>query len=280
MNLQHLRYFLAVMDTGSISRAAELSGVTQPTLSLALKRLEREFATALFSADGRGIRPLPAATALDARIRPAVRALAQAKQELNPAVPAAPRIGILQSLADGWLQRLLGGFDGPVMITEGLGAELEQALLDGSLDLALGIVPEARQLSSKVVAREPFVLFVGPSHPLAGRETVALSELDGLPFVLRQCCEQLGTGRRLLKAANARLAIVARARQEATAAALVAGGLGVTLAPRSWKRSPLHAVEVRDLKLARTIAVSWKQPGMAVTATRLQRRLSASLPTS
>ncbi len=280
MNLQHLRYFLAVMDTGSISRAAELSGVTQPTLSLALKRLEREFGTPLFSADGRGIRPLPAAAALDTRIRPAVRALTQAKQELNPTIPAALRIGILQSLADYWLQRLIGSFDGAVMITEGLGAELEQALIDGSLDLALGVVPESKQLSSKVVAREPFMLFVGPSHPLAGRETITLGELDGQPFVLRQCCERLGTGRRLLKEAGAKLVIVAKARQEATAAALVVDGVGATLAPRSWKRAPLHAIEVRDLKLARAVAITWQRPSMAATATRLQRRLSAAIPTS
>jgi len=278
MNIQHLRYFLAVMDTGSISRAAELSGVTQPTLSLALKRLEREFGTPLFGADGRGIRPLPAAAALDARVRPAVRALAQARHDLNPAVPAAPRIGVLQSLAEGWLHRLIGSWDGPVRITEGLAAELEQALVDGSLDLALGIPPESKQLSSKAVAREPFMLFVGPSHPLAGRETVTLNELDGQPFVLRQCCERLGTARRLLKEANAKLDIVAKARQEATAAALVAEGVGATLAPRSWQRAPLHALKVVDLDLERTIAVCWKDRRMAAAATSLQRKLSARIP--
>ena len=58
MNVQHLRYFLKVMETGSISRAAGLLGVTQPTLSVALKRIEQEFGARLFAPDGRGIRPL------------------------------------------------------------------------------------------------------------------------------------------------------------------------------------------------------------------------------
>lgn len=275
MNIQHLRYFLAVMDTGSISRAAELSGVTQPTLSLALKRLEQEFATPLFGADGRGIRPLPAAALLEARIRPALRAIALAKQELNPAVPAALRIGVLQSLSEGWLHRLLGSCAAPVRITEGLAGELEQELTDGSLDLALGITPSSPQLFSRVVVREPFMLFVGPSHPMAGRDSVTLSELDGLAFVLRQCCERLGTGRQLLKEAKARLAIVAKARQEATAAALVAEGVGATLAPRSWQRAPLHAVAVQGLALQRTIALCWKDRSRAATATRLVKQLGA-----
>ena len=278
MNIQHLRYFLAVMDTGSISRAAELSGVTQPTLSLALKRLEQEFATPLFSADGRGIRPLPAAAVLDARIRPAVRALSHAKHDLNPAAPAALRVGVLQSIAENWLHRLVGSFGTPIKVTEGLAAELERDLVDGSLDLALSILPESRQLSSMVVAREPFMLFVGPSHPLAGREAITLGELDGQPFVLRQCCERLGTGRRLLKDANAKLTIVAKVRQEATAAALVAEGIGATLAPRSWRRAPLQSLEVRDLDLVRTIAICWKDSRMAASATGLWKMLSGRIP--
>jgi DNA-binding transcriptional LysR family regulator len=280
MNIQHLRYFLAVMDSGSISRAADISGVTQPTLSLALKRLEREFATPLFRAEGRGIRPLPAAIALAERIRPAVRALAQAKDDLNPTAPAALRIGVLQSLAGGWLHRLIGSFERPLRVTEGLAGDLERAVIDGSLDLALSIAPETKQLSAKVIAREPFMLFVGPGHPFAARQSVNLPELDGQPFVLRECCERLGTGRRLLKETEVKLAIVAKAHQEATAASLVAAGIGCTLAPRSWKRAPLHGLSVVNFELDRTIAICWKTPRQAATAASLAKRLSAAIPNS
>src|ERR1700761_5971922 len=103
MNIQQLRYFLAVMETGSVSRAAALSSVTQPTLSVALKRLEAEFGARLFAPEGRGLKALPAAKQLERHLRTAVRAIADARRELAQEVSRPLRIGLLPSLSPVWL---------------------------------------------------------------------------------------------------------------------------------------------------------------------------------
>jgi DNA-binding transcriptional LysR family regulator len=276
MNIQHLRYFLAVMETGSVSRAAGLLGLTQPTLSVALKRLEKEFGTRLFAPDGRGIKPLAGARLLEDRVRLAVRILSDAKRDLTGIAPIALKIGLLQSLAESWLPRLANACDGPVEIVEALPDELEKQVRSGAIDIALTALPAPSRLPHRLLFREPYMLFVGSSHPLAGRRTVDLAELDRQPFILRQCCEKLGTGRRLLEAAQVRFKVVARARQESTAAALLAAGAGCTLAPKSWLRPGLHAVKVNGLPLERAVGLVWTTKTNAEKIARLARKLDAS----
>lgn len=275
MNIRHLRYFLMVMETGSVSRAASILGVTQPTLSIALKGLEQEFGTRLFAPDGRGIRPLAGAKQLEVRVRLAVRILSEARRDLTGIGSAALKIGLLQSLAENWLPGLRSAWDGPIEIVEALSDELERQVKGGAVDMALTALPASWRLPHRLLFREPYMLFVGPTHLLAGRRTVSLAELDQQPFVLRQCCEKLGTGRRLLDAAHVRFKVIARARQEATAAALVSSGVGCTLAPRSWHRPGMQAVKVAGLPLERTVALIWRTKANADMAADIARKLEA-----
>jgi len=275
MNIQHLRYFLAILDTGSVSRAAAAMGVTQPTLSIALKGLEQEFGVRLFVRDGRGIRPLRGAKLLEEKVRLAVHILSNAKRELNEVVPVRLKFGLLQSLADAWVPKLLSACDGPVQIVEALSDELEKQVSNGTISVALTALPIRATLSHRVLLREPYLLFVGPMHEFAGRKTISLAELNQQPFVLRQCCERLGTGRRLLDTAGVRFRVVAQTRQEATAAALVSAGVGCTLAPKSWHRPGMQAVSVTGLPLERTIALTWKAKANAGLAAKIGKRLEA-----
>jgi DNA-binding transcriptional LysR family regulator len=279
MNVQHLRYFLTVMQTGSVSRAASELGVTQPTLSLALKGLEREFGAPLFAPDGRGIRALPDAKRLEAKVRLALQTLSEAKRELSGPTPSALKLGVLPSLSQAWLPALIRVGDAAPDIVEAASDELEKLVADGALDLALSIAPQRHDLSCKLLLREPFRLFVGADHPWSGRRSVALTELDRQPFVLRQGCELIGSGRRLLAAAGVRFRIVAKTQQEATAGMLVAANLGCTLAPASWGDVALRGLDVTGLELERSVALIWNPKSAAAkAAAALARQLK--VPTS
>jgi DNA-binding transcriptional LysR family regulator len=273
MNVQHLRYFLTVMQTGSVSRAADELGITQPTLSLALKGVEREFGTRLFAPDGRGIRALPDARRLEAKVRLALQTLSEAKRELSGPTPATLKLGVLPSLSPDWLLHLIRAGDGAFEVVEAPADELEKLIADGALDLALATGPQRHGLSRKLLLRERYQLFVGADHEWSGRRSVALSELDQRPFVLRQGCEQLGTGRRLLAAAGVRFRIVAKTKQESTAVILVAANLGCTLAPASWGDAALRGLDVTGLKLERSVALLWKHAAGARAAAQLTARL-------
>ncbi|SKA40531.1 DNA-binding transcriptional regulator, LysR family [Enhydrobacter aerosaccus] len=275
MNIQHLRYFLAVMDTGSISHAAETLGVTQPTLSVALKRIEQEFATRLFVPDGRGIMPLPEAKRLEQRVRPLVNALMDIRRELASNPSPRTRLGIAQSLSEPWASRLVSWCGSRVEIVEGLPDELEKKVAEGSLDIAFTILPTKRKLPQKALFHDAYQLFVGPTHQFVGRPRMLIRELDRQPFVMRLGCEFLGSGRKLLDEARVRVAVVARTRQESTAAALVAAGIGCTIAPDSWARPGLHSIAFADFSMERTVGVAWKSVRYASTANTIGKHLGA-----
>jgi DNA-binding transcriptional LysR family regulator len=275
MNVQHLRYFLAMMETGSVSRAAERIGITQPTLSVALKRLENEFGVQLFAADGRGLRALPSAKRLEHHARMAVRALSEAKRDLDKGASDRLRIGLLPSLSPGWLTAMVKAWDGPIQIVEASVEELQEQISRESLDIVLTALPDRPNPPHHVILREPFRLFTGNTHQLAGQRTVALAALNQQPFVLRQSCERTGMGRRLAEVARIRFKVVAKTKQEATAAALVATGIGCTLAPRSWGFSGLNSLEVKGLQLDRRIGLLWKTTKGARGATKMVDALEA-----
>ena len=94
---------------------------------------------------------------------------------------------------------------------------------------------------------------------------------DGGPSVLRSL-----TGR-LLDAAHVRFKVVAKTRQEATAAALVAAGVGCTLAPKSWLRPGLRAVKVEGLSLERTVGLMWETKANEGRAAGIAKNLEASM---
>ncbi len=64
METRHLRYFLAVIDHGSVSRASEWLGIAQPALSQGLGRMEKDLGVRLFERSRRGAAPTPAALAI------------------------------------------------------------------------------------------------------------------------------------------------------------------------------------------------------------------------
>lgn len=278
MNIRQLRYFLAMMETGSVSRAATLTAVTQPTLSAALKRLEEHFGTKLFVPHGRGLRPLPAARQLETHLRAAVRAISDARSAVTRDASRPLRLGVLPTLAPAWLAPLAKACDSEVHICEAFADELSAQLSSGRLDLALTVLRGSSKLRHKVVAREAYQLFVGPTHEFAGRRRVLLADLQGQPFVVRECCELLGNGRRLLQAAGVKLKVVAKVRQEESAAALVRTGVGVTLAAGNWGEPGVRCIDVSDLALDRTVVIAWKAKEKTKIACAIAARLEAQTP--
>lgn len=278
MNLQHLRYFVTMMELGSVSRAAAQLGITQPTLSVALKRLEEEFGAALFVSAGRGLKPLPAALRLEDYARSALQTLAEARKDLAGKQTSELRVGILSSLASAWAPRVGKAWSGRVYLREGAADDLLEWLSRQSLDVVLTALSDRLSHPQLPLFREPFRLFVGAAHPLAGRASVPLADLHRQDLVLRQGCEQAGTARRLLEAAGVRFRIAARAVQESTAAAFVAAGLGCTLAPRSWGYPDLRSIPVESLKLERVVGLVWSTPKGAAAAGALAEALRRLLP--
>lgn len=169
LTLRHLRYFMALVETGHFGRAARAVGVTQPALSARIAELERITGLRLAERHARGARITDAGRDVAAR---AVRILA-ASSEMEAMADAyggdlvgEMRLGVIPSVAPFAVGRLLRGAAAaglrPVVretITERLLDELEE----GALDAVLASVPLERPgVAHRDVLRDRFVLAVPP----------------------------------------------------------------------------------------------------------------------
>lgn len=254
-----LRAFVAVAQHRHFGTAATSLGISQPTLSQALAGLEAGLGRALVERSTRrvfltenGERLLPAAE----RVVDAVTEFSSAASGSNGSLAGTIRLGLIPTIAPYILPGLLAGMAERLpglrlRVVEDQTSRLLDALRSGAIDVAMLALPtDASGLVEIPMYQEDFVLALPAGHPLSGRKRVSPDSLADLPLLL------LDEGHCLRDQALevCRLAGVrpdvgpTRAASLATAVQCVAGGLGVTLIPRTAvavevERGPLTTAE-------------------------------------
>lgn len=246
MDLARLRYFVAVVESGSFSRAAAALHLSQPTLSRQVLLLEEEVGQRLLVRNGRGASANEAGLALLAHARAIFERAEQARadmreRQVSPSghvtVGLPPRVA--QVLSADLIQRFREQYpDATVTIVESLSIRLREWLVAGTLDMAILFDPPASpQLAEETLGREPLLLF-GP-QPLPRR--IKLAELAALPLVMPSGPNAL---RQLLEAhtrpRGLALDIVAEVDSVLTVLSLVARGVAHTVLPSSARRLWTH----------------------------------------
>ncbi len=272
MNISQIRYFMAVVETGNFTKAAERANITQPTLSAGIKRLEEDLGAALFER-GRGA----ALTPSGARFLPRARVLLQewtaARRELRQARPARQRLrlGHMPGLPLRGLAGLLGGFvqaqpDVALESLEAPAATLRRRLDLGRLDAALLLLPEGGDkdagtgLQSLTLQRQRYKLALPLRHALAHRATVKVAELHDQAFVIHPDALVMPAAEKLFAAHNARPRIVGKAESDAALLALVEAGLGAAILPH-WLAGASERISspaLAELKTSHRIALLWR----------------------
>lgn len=190
--MRHLRVLCAIADAGSLHRAARELGVSQPTLSTQLRRIEQTLGGMLFTRDRTGSRPTPLGHIVVSRARPLVSELAAIVAETRAAAARAAdgprlRIGATASRAlPGWLRRLRARVP-PVEPSLHMGVSANSLLhmvAEGRLDLAFVHEVEGSPLRIPaglrvrvLVEREPQFVTLATDHPAAARREVRLADL-------------------------------------------------------------------------------------------------------
>ena len=193
MELRQIRYFLAVVEAGHFTKAAQALGVSQSNLSAQVKELERDLGTPLFDRIGRAVRLSEAGKAF---LEPAARTLrgAEAGREAIRAVLAADighvRVGVSHIVCTRLVPEIVADFTRrhpgiSLLITNTNGVAIRNGVASGRFDLGIAYL----QTSTTEVEREPWLgdelAVVCPSgHGLAGRGAIRLAELQGEPLVL------------------------------------------------------------------------------------------------
>jgi len=193
MTLTEMRYIVALARERHFGKAAEACHVSQPTLSVALKKVEGQLGAALFERTASDVR----ITALGERI------VAQAKRVLDEAVRLEEiadstgdplsgqlRVGIIYSIAPYLLPQFIPALhqqapNMPLFLKEDFTGNLIPALKAGELDVIVIALPFAEPgLVAQAVYEEPFRVVVPAAHPWSRREAIPADELDGQNLLL------------------------------------------------------------------------------------------------
>ena len=271
MELHQLRYFVAVAQAGSFSRAAERCHVSQPSLSQQIQKLERWFRQPLFHRLSRRVVLTDVGRTLLDRAVSILSAVDDAERLLRSGEGGGSgrlAIGAIPTVAPYLLPPALGAFarrhpGAELVVREDVTAHLLQAIAEGELDLALVALPVADpRLSVQPVVVEPLLLATPRKHPLARRRRVTVHDLAGERFILlgeMHClAEQVLT---FCRAQECQPLVACTGAQISTIQELIALGQGVSLLPELARRADATGrVAYRPLSddaPRRTIAAVW-----------------------
>lgn len=188
-----LRYFIAVYEEGSVTRAAERENIVQPALSVHLRQLEEDLGQRLFDRSAQGAVPTPAGHELYGLATDLIDRMQAIRQRMLDGcgqMGGLVRVGLMPSICRGLLDVVRASFveahpKVELRITEATSGALGDAVTTGQLDLAIGNAPAAQTaLKLRLLRRDPVVLVSGgPRYAAAGKELVLL-ELADLHLVL------------------------------------------------------------------------------------------------
>ncbi|MFK4223532.1 LysR family transcriptional regulator [Streptomyces sp. NPDC019890] len=259
LEVRHLRALCAIADTGSLHKAARQLGVSQPSLTTQLQRIENSLGAELFSRERTGCRPTPLGRSVLSRARPLVAEMAALVVEAKAAAARAggPRLRVgstASRVLAGWLRRLrqrLPGTDISLHVDVSANALLRMVAA-GQLDVAFVhevegcplLVPDS--LAVRVLLdREPQFVSMARDHPAAAAPVVELADLAEDRWMVDPTVDGEWDGlRRVLVAAGLNPPVLHG--DYLTAASLIA--IGEAVAPCQPTSGPREDMAIRPLR--------------------------------
>ncbi|WP_041289220.1 LysR family transcriptional regulator [Kribbella flavida] len=272
MELQQLRYVVAVAETNSFTRAAERCLVVQSALSHQIARLERELGARLFERTSRRVRLTPAGAAFLPAARQSLEAAERAAAEVAAAVGEVRgrlAVGLIPTVAAVDVPGALRGFrqrypEVRISLRAGASEELVEQVKQGTTDVAfLGLPTTTRPegVEARELARDRLVAVVAPNHPLADEPTVDLRRLSAEVFVdLPPNTAGRAQSDQAFSAAGLRRDVAFEVTTAYLTARLVEEGLGIAMLPAAYvtQLSGVVTIEVVDAP-ARVEYVVWNR---------------------
>jgi DNA-binding transcriptional LysR family regulator len=239
MNLRQIEALRAVIETGTVNRAAERLSISQPAVSKLLNNLERTSGLALFDRRRGRLLPTPEALLLfeeTERVFQGMIRLERFAEGIRHLEHGSLRVGVMPALSTGFVQdivaRLIEGQARlPIAIHARSTPKIVEWLVGGHLDVGLtGHEIDHPELTQSPLCRRRYVCIMPRGHRLAARKTIDLTDFKGERFIsfgidspIRRRIEQM------FEQAGVRPMLTLSAQMATTVVALVARGLGVAL---------------------------------------------------
>lgn len=262
MEMNQLRYVVAIARTGNFSRAAEQCRVSQPSLSQQIQKLEEELGERLFDRMKRQTKLTPHGEAF---VRRAVRILEEAEMALREAsdarslVSGTLTIGVLPTIAPYLLPATIGQFAQKypgveIVVQEDTTSQLLKYLATYEIDFALASDPiQDSRFEIKELFTEELLLALPPGHRLTRKRTVPAAALAGERLIVMReghCLGDQVLG--FCEHRDMKPTVSFRSAQLETIHALVAAGLGLSLIPAMAARiERANALEYRSIQSPR-----------------------------
>ncbi|MGJ7614711.1 MULTISPECIES: nitrogen assimilation transcriptional regulator NAC [unclassified Variovorax] len=246
MNLRRLKYFVKIVDIGSLTQAAEVLFIAQPALSQQLATLEGEVRQQLLVRTKRGVTPTEAGKVLYRHAQIILRQCEQARVDMEAAgegLSGQVSVGLAPGTAASalslpLLRTVRARHPGILLyLNENYGTTLSELIMNGRMDLAVLYGDKAiHGLAFVPLLKEPLYL-VGPASMPAPSQPVKLVDLRDIELFLPR---PYNVVRKLVDSAFVRAGMVPRVVAEIESAftltAAIADGLGATILPASMAR--------------------------------------------
>lgn len=259
MELYLLRYFLAVVETGSFTKAADQCLITQPTLSAGIKRLEAELGVMLFVRNAKRVFLTEAGSRFLIHAKRILHECNLATAELaETGRTPILRLGVLHTLPAVTVARLISGFaaiDPHIRfeLFDGTEQELQNRLDERGIDFALSLKNERDQ--GIALFEEGYSLAMATTHRLAGEAVLNAQALADEHMIVRSRCEMLSETSRFFTDRNVRPRLVYRTGNDERAMEMIGAGVGITLMPDSYRADNVVRIPLEHFTPRRVLAL-------------------------
>jgi LysR family hydrogen peroxide-inducible transcriptional activator len=275
VNLRDLDYAVALADLGHFGEAAQRCNVSQPTLSMQVRKLEEELGVALFERGAKGAVPTRAGVAVVAQARAVLAEVAKLRelaQATSEPLARSLRLGVIPTSAPYLLPHLLPALKSRwprlrLQLKEAKTVLLLEQLQRSELDALILSPPfDERGLSTMEIGEEPFMIGLPPEHPLAAQDELRPEQLAGeIVLMLEEGHCLLGQSRALAEALDLRPHDEVQASSVESLRQMVSIGLGCAIIPAFAGRGPFAAgaaIALRPLSgggASRQLALAWRR---------------------
>jgi len=255
MELRHLRYFLCVAEEENIHRASKRLNISQPPLSMAIKQLEEDIGTLLFSREGRGIKLTRAGEVFLKDARNILNDTSNAKHtafNIGNGIEGTLKIGFVSSAVTGILQRSVTKFKKTypnivVDLNQSKNSLISAQLMSKDIDIGILRLPENLPKGVSICYQEPegWCAALQNNHPLARRKSVEFEDFNQQNIVFYPR-ENSPTGydgmMNALKSRNIEINSIQEATEQMTIVGLVVAGAGIGIVPACMSQITMEGI--------------------------------------
>jgi DNA-binding transcriptional LysR family regulator len=281
VTIQQLYYFLKIADLGSYTKAADLLYVSQPTLSYAIKEMEKDLGVSLFQKLGRNIYLTQYGETFYKHTKVMLKEMEDAKEDINTIINpviGGIKLSHVSSIKPTFIPNIVKEFykrseykGVKFFISETPTKDIVENIINGITDVGFGSKVDNPGIMSYPIYSEDLVLIVNKNHFLASRDEIDLKEIEKYKIIAY--CEQCGIRKQidqLFLEAGIKQNILCEVVDNIQVTGFVAVGLGIAIVPAGYgdKYFNVKSLKITSANATRTMYMLWSKEHIFSHATK------------